>query len=102
MLTLSTLLQSWNENLKDFQKKKIKPSITANHSFCLKPILTNNSKIRIRFKVSCLKHATFTPRNVVNLFFVYELYASLRNLKADFTLEGCLFGAVKLTKTADS
>ena len=32
---------------------------------------------------------------------VYELDAWSRDLNTGFTLEGCLFGAVKLTKNAD-
>ena len=44
---------------------------------------------------------TFTPRNVVNLFIVYELDRLSQDLNANFTLRGCLLGAVKLTKNAD-
>ena len=58
----------------------------------------NKSKIRLRFTGSCLKQekVTFNPRDVVNLFIVYELYRLLQNLNADFSLK-----AVKLTKNAD-
>ena len=52
---------------------------------------------------SCLKQkdkASYTPKNVVNLFVVYELDTCSRDLNTDFTLEDCLFGAVKITKTA--
>ena len=38
---------------------------------------------------------------MVNLFIVYELDTSSRDLTTDFSLEDCLFGAVKLTKNAD-
>ena len=63
----------------------------------------NNSRIRVKFKGSCLKQegVTFIPRNVVNLFIVYESNTWSRNLNADFTLKDRLFGAVKLTKNAD-
>ena len=63
----------------------------------------NNSKIRVRFTGSWLKQdkVTFNPRNVVDLFIVYELDAWSRDLKTDFTLKICLFGAIKLTKNAD-
>ena len=37
----------------------------------------------------------------MNLFFVYKLDIWLSDLCTDFTLKGCLFGAVKLTKKAD-
>ena len=64
----------------------------------------NNSNVRLKFKGSYLKQedkATFTPKNVVNLFIVYELDTWLRDLKTDFTLKHCLLGSVKLTKNAD-
>ena len=64
----------------------------------------NNSRIRLRFEGSCLKQEhtpPFTPSNVVNLFIVYELDSWLSNLNTNFTLGGCLFGWVKLTKNAD-
>ena len=35
---------------------------------------------------------TFTQRNVVNLFNVYELDRCLQDLNVNFTLKGCLFG----------
>ena len=37
--------------------------------------MENNSKIRLKFKGSCLKQedkAPFTPNNVVNLFIIYK------------------------------
>ena len=63
----------------------------------------NNSKIRVRFTGSWLKQdkVTFNPRSVVDLFIVYKLDAWSRDLKTDFTLKICLFGAIKLTKNAD-
>ena len=45
--------------------------------------------------------ATFTPRNVVKLFIVYELVTWSRDFNTKFTLGDCLFGAVTLTKNAD-
>ena len=83
--------------------EKIKTHITGNHSLSPKLTWINNSKIRVRFKGSCLKQdkIIFTPRNVVNLFIVYELDAWSWDLNADFTLKDCLFGSVNLTKNAD-
>ena len=43
----------------------------------------------------------FTHRNIVNLFIVYELDTWSQDLNANFTLKDCLFGAVKLTNSAD-
>ena len=62
-----------------------------------------NSKIRVRFSGSCLKQGDiiFTPINAVNVYIVYELDAWSRDLNGKFTLKGCLFRAVKLTKNAD-
>ena len=39
---------------------------------------------------------------MVNLFIVYELDTWSRDLNPDFALGVCLFGAVKLTKNADT
>ena len=63
--------------------------------------MVNNSRIRLKFKGSCLKQedkADFTPKNVVNLFIVYELDTWSRDLDTDFTLKNCVFGSVRLTK----
>ena len=54
--------------------EKIKPPYTT--SKCLSPKLVwYNSGVKLKFKGSCLKKdkATFTPKNVVNLFVVFEL-----------------------------
>ena len=65
----------------------------------------NSSRIRLKLKGSYLKQvdkAPCTPKNVVNLFIVYELVTWSRDLNTDFALGGCLFGAVKLTKNVDT
>ena len=62
------------------------------------------SRIKLKFKGSCLKQegqAAFTPKNMVNFFIVYELDSQPQNFDTDFTLGGCLFGGVKLTKNGD-
>ena len=64
-----------------------------------------NSRIKLKFKGSCLKQedkAAFAVKNVVNLFIVYELDTWSQDLNTEFTLKSCLFGAVKLTKNADT
>ena len=61
--------------------------------------------IRLKFIGSCLKQedkAPYAPKNVVNLFVVYELDMWPQDLNTDFTLKDCLFKAVKLTKHADT
>ena len=68
-------------------------------------IWTNTSRIRIKFKGSCLKKEQKTPYNpkiMVNLFIFYELITWSRDLNTEFTLKDCFFGAVKLTKNADT
>ena len=67
-------------------------------------LLWNKSRVRSKFKGSCLKQedtTSFTPNNVVNLFMVYELYRWSGHLNSGFTLKDCFFGAVMLTKNAD-
>ena len=77
--------------------ENINTPFTANHS------LSPNCRIRLEFKGSCLQQykATFTQKNVLNLFIVYKLDTRSRDLNTDFTLNGCLFGYVKLTTNAD-
>ena len=53
------------------------PSYTT--SKCLSPnFVWYNSRIKLKFKGSCLKQkdkAAFTPKNMVNCFIIYELDA---------------------------
>ena len=60
------------------------------------------AKIRVHFTKSCLKQPkfTFTHKNIVNIYIVYELAASSSN-SSDPTLKNGLFGAVSLTKNVD-
>ena len=86
--------QSQNGNLRDCHMKDLRMLI----SICPK------LRLRLKVKGSCLKHEDkepFTPKNMVNLFIVYELDAWSRDLDTDFTLTDCLFESVKLTKNAD-
>ena len=59
--------------------------------------------MRLRFEGSCLKLEDTTPitlKNVVNIFIVYGLGSWPQDIDTDFTLGGCLFGGLKLTKIA--
>ena len=49
-------------------------------------------KVKVESKGSCLKQdkVNFTPRNVVNVFIVYELDTWSKNFNAYFTLKDCL------------
>ena len=82
--------------------EKVQPLYTENTILSPK-LLWNKSKMRSRFEGSCLRQedtAPFTPTNGVYLFNVDELDSWPRDLDTDFTLVGCLFGGVKLTKNA--
>ena len=83
--------------------EKFTPPYSATKS--LSPRQTwNKSRVKLKFEGSCLKQedkATFTPKNVVNLFVVYELNRWSKDLNAEFTLKDCWFGNVKITKNAD-
>ena len=80
------------------------PLYTVNKSLSSKLVLMNNSRIKLEFKVSCLKQdkAYFTPKNIVNLYIVYELNMWSQDLNVEFTLKDCLFQAVKVTKNANT
>ena len=80
--------------------EKFKPPYTANKVLSPK-LLWNNSRLTLRFEISCLKQedtTPFTPTSVVNLFFVYELDIWSQDLNTDFTLKYILFGVVELNK----
>ena len=82
--------------------ESIKPPTTSNNS--LNPRLSyNGTKIKIQFTGSCLKQPkfTFTHKKVVNIYIVYELGASSSH-SSDPTIKNGLFGAVTLTKNADT
>ena len=83
--------------------KKFKLPNTGNKSLSPK-LVWYNSRIKLKFKGSCLKQeywTAYTSKNVVNFFIVYELDSWPRNFDTDFTLSGCLFGSVKLNKNVD-
>ena len=90
---------SWQS--KGLSNESIKPPTTSDNS--LNPRLSyNGTKIRVQFTGSCLKQPkfTFTHKNVVNIYIVYELGASSSHI-SDSTIKNCLFGAVTLIKNAD-
>ena len=60
--------------------------------------------MKVKFKGSCLKQedkVAFTSKSVVNFCIVYELDSWPQDLGTDFTLGGCLFEGVKLTKNVN-
>ena len=65
----------WEWQSKGLSNEKFTSPYTGNKSLSPK-LVWNNSKIRLKFEGSCIKQkdkAPFTPKNVVNLFIVYEL-----------------------------
>ena len=87
---LTDSIVEWKSNR--LSNEKIKPPTAANNSFSTKMRWINNSKLRVELKGSCLKQVkvTFTTKNVVNLFIVYELDTWSWDLNTDFTLKDCL------------
>ena len=76
--------------MKGLSNEKFKSPYTSNKSLSPKLVWINNSRIRLKFKESCLKQedkAPFTPNSVVNLFILYELNTWSRDLNTDFTLK---------------
>ena len=76
-----------------------KPPVTS-----LAPIpgFKNDGKRYFTFNGSCLKEdeAKSKYQKIVNIYIVYDLESNLK-YNQDFTLENCLFGAVKITKNTD-
>ena len=78
--------------------ESIKPPTTSNYSFA--PVINKyGTKTGAKFTGSCLQQSklTYTHKEIVNIYVVYELGASSSN-DNDPTLKNCLFGAVTLTK----
>ena len=76
-------------------------SITASNYSITPELSYLGAKIRVKFSESCLKHdkITYTHGAIANIYIVYEISPNLYTF--EFTLQNCLFGAVKLTKNAD-
>ena len=64
-------------------------------------LISVGTETRVYFKGSCLKQdkITYTYGKIVKIYIVYKLISNYNNF--DFTLENCLFGAIKLTENAD-
>ena len=62
------------------------------------------TKPRVRFSGSCLKQNAiiYNHGKSVNIYIVYEINKTDNTTSSDPTLENCLFGAVTLTKNADT
>ena len=79
--------------------KIIKPPDT---SLAPIPEFKNDRRRYCTFNGSCLKEDEAKSKldKIINIYIVYDLESNLK-YNPDFTLENCLFGAVKITKNAD-
>ena len=91
------LLSEWKS--KRLFDKIVKPPDT---SLAPRPGFKNDEKIYFTFRGSCLKkdEAKSEYNKIINIYIVYDLQSNL-NYNPDFTLENCLFGAVRITKNTD-
>ena len=98
VITNTDYVSSWKS--KGLSAESIKPPTTSDNS--LIPALNHGNKTRVKFTGSCWKQPkiSYTHRQVVNMYIVYELGAS-NSHNNDPTLKNCLFGAVTWTKNAD-
>ena len=90
---------SWKS--KGWSDETIKPPTAANKS--LTPGFNYyKAKMKVKFDGVCLKQdkITYTHKNVVSIYIVYELGASSSH-SDDPTLKNCIFGTVTLTKNTD-
>ena len=97
--TNAIYILSWKSNGLSIQRI-LPPAASDNSLFPLTDYL--GDKIRLKFNGSCLKqnNITYTNKNVVNIYIVYELSTS-SSINDDPTLKNSFFGAVRLTKNAD-
>ena len=79
--------------------KIIKP---PDNSLAPIPGFKNDGKRYFRFNGGCLKEdeAKSELDKIINIYIVYNLQSNLK-YGPDFTLENCLFGAVRITKNTD-
>ena len=79
--------------------KIIKP---PDNSLAPVPGFKNDGKRYFRFNGGCLKEdeAKSELDKIINIYIVYDLESNLK-YNPDFTLENCLFGAVRITKNTD-
>ena len=64
-------------------------------------LVYDNARIKVKFNEDLLKQnkVTYNHGPIVNIYIVYRLIPTTKD--SSFTLQNCLFRAVKLTKTAD-
>ena len=89
--------------IKRFVWESIKPPSMSSNSLNPEINYFDNARIRGKFDGNCLKQdkVTFTHKQVVDIYIVYEINLWPFTVGQYFTLINSLFGAVKLIKNAD-
>ena len=97
----SYYISSWTS--KRLSTESITPPSAANNFLTLSLNYLGTKK-RVKFSGSCLKQdkITYTHGKIVNIYIVYEINKKDNTVISDPSLENCLFGAVTLTKKADT
>ena len=92
------LFSEWKS--KGLSDKIIKPPDT---SLAPTPGFKNDGKRYFVFRGDYLKEdeAKSKYKKIINIYIVFDLQSS-PNYNSDFTLENCLFGAVRVTKNTDT
>ena len=100
MITNTDFISSWKS--KWLSAESIKPPRTSDNSLT-RALSYYGTKTRVKFAGSCLKQPkiSYAQGRVVNIYIAYRLGSSSSHVN-DPTLKNCLFGAVTLTKNADS
>ena len=93
-------IYSWKSKI--MSEESIKNPPRSNNTFA--PSLSYYRSLpQAKFAGNCLSLSSFSLHwNVSNLYIPYTLHTWSRDLNTSFTLENYLFGALKLTKNADS
>ena len=82
--------------------EKISSTTTTSNNKFVANLIYNIARIKIKFNGDILKQnkVTYNHEPIVNIYIVYRLTPDTKH--SSITLENCLFGAVKLTKSADT
>ena len=98
------MLKEFSWKSKGLSTEIIVTPTTTDNSLSVITKSHGNWNFCLTFKESCLKQKqknNFYTSTYNNFFIVYELDTQPQDLNADFTLKDCLFGGIKLAKSAD-
>ena len=91
------------DNISEWKSKRLSHEVIKPPDNSLAPTLGyHNKKTCLEFNGVCLKQdkITYNHGKIVTIYIVYDLKSTLK-YDENFTLEICLFGAVKFTKNVD-